>query len=250
MTLGEVATLARFLTGTDTTAYTDAQLLIAINVWYQKVADMIFASQDNSDFDDQRATNYPVQTTPMVANQRDYTISVSERMLKLKRVDISYDGTNFYRAEPLDTGTLEEGIRFNNSSSIDTKLDSNFNRANPRYDYSYNSIWVFPMPVAADVSAGGLIRVEWERGVLPFTTSDYTSVLTDSTVVPGFDAPFHPILAYGSAWEYAVARQLPQLEQIQAQLADWEMRIRQAYGRKDLDMRMTMQPGYDDSFGR
>jgi hypothetical protein len=171
-------------------------------------------------------------------------------MLKLKRIDVCYDGTNSYRGTAFDTGTWPFGIKFNNSSSLDPTFDANFNRFQPYYDYSYNAIWLAPMPVQADVDAGGFIRAEWERSVVPFTTSDYTSVLTDSTVVPGFDLPFHPILAYGPAWEYAVPKQLPQLKQIETELQDWEIRLRQAYGRKDLDMQLNLQPGYDDSYGR
>lgn len=242
MTLGDVATKARALTNTDITQYTDAQLLIDINIWYQKTVTMIFESQDDTDFDDARNTNYPVETTPMIANQRDYTIPITEKMLKIKRVDVSYDGVNYYRAMPLDTGAYPYGIKYNNASSVDTNLDSNFTKQAPFYDVAYNSVWLYPMPIAADVTAGGLVRVEWERNVTPFTSSDYTSVLTDSTVVPGFDAPFHPIVAYGAAWEYAISRQMPQLAQIQQQLVDWETRLRQAYGRKQLDTLLQLRP--------
>ncbi len=244
MTLGDAATKARALTHSDTTSYSDANLLIDINIWYQKVASIIFESQDNSDWDDQRATTYPIQTTPMTANQRDYTMPVSERMLKLKRVDVCYDGTNSYQAKSFDTGSFPFGIHFTNSSQVDTEFDKNFIKEAPGYDYSYNAIWIAPMPVAADVTAGGYIRTEWERNVTPFVVGDYTSVLTDSTVVPGFDAPFHPILAYGAACEFAVANNLPQLGLLTQALGDWETRIRTAYGRKDLDMRLNLQADY------
>ena len=244
MTLGDIAVKARALVNADLASYPDANLLIDINVWYQKVASIIFESQDNSDFDDQRATTYPIQTTPMIAGRRDYTISVTENLLKLKRVDISYDGTNFYRAEPFDTGSFNGGIGFRNSSATDANFDQNFIKTSPRYDFSYNSIWIAPMPVDADVAAGGIIRTEWERNVTPFTTSDYSTVITDSTVKPGFDAPFHPILAYGAAFEFASSKQLPQLAEIQPQLGDWEQRIRTAYGRKDLDMRLNLQAAH------
>ncbi len=244
MNLGDVSTKARALTHSDTTSYTDANLLIDINIWYQKVASMIFESQDNSDWDDPRATTYPVQATPMIANVRDYTMPVGERMLKLKRVDVCYDGVNSFQAKSFDTGSFPFGIHFTNSSSVDTEFDKNFIKEAPGYDYSYNAIWIAPMPVAVDVSAGGYIRTEWERNVTPFVVADYTSVLTDSTVIPGFDAPFHPILAYGAAFEFAVANNLPQLPLITQALGDWENRIRVAYSRKDLDMRLNLQADY------
>lgn len=243
MTLGDIATKARTLTNTDTSSYTDANLLIDINIWYAKVGDIIYSSQDASDFDDQRRTDYPVQTTPMIANQRDYTFGVSEKVLKYKRVDVTYDGTNWYRAIPLDDGAIDFGL------GSDTQTDINFIRQAPRYDVKYGAVWLYPMPTAADVSAGGTIRAEWERGLSPFTTSDYTSVLTDSTVVPGFDDPYHPILAYGAAFEQASSRQLPQLQEIQPQLQDWEARMRLAYGRKDLDMQLSVQSQYDKLYG-
>lgn len=250
MNLGDIATKARALTNTDVNSYLDANLLIDINIVYQKVADMIFESQDNSDFDDARRTDYPIQTTLMIANQRDYTMAVSEGMLKLKRVDVCYDGINSYRADPFDTGTLVQGIFFNSTTPVDANFDGNFVKQNPRYDYSYNALWIAPMPVAVDVSAGGFIRTEWERNVIPFATSDYTSVLTDSTAVPGFDAPFHVILAYGAAYEYAKSRQLPQLTQLATDLADYEGRIRNAYGRKNLDFELALKTIYNDNYGR
>lgn len=240
MTLSDISAKARALCNVNSTDYTDANLLIDINIWLVKVGDMIFGSQDNSDFDDARATDYPVQTTPMVANQRDYPIAVTERLMKLKRVDVCYDGTNAYKAESFDTGTFTGGIKFNNSSSVDATFDGNFVQQNPRYDFSYGAVWISPMPVAADVTNGGFIRTEWERSITPFTSAE----LTAGTAIPGFDPPFHPILAYGAAKEFATARQLPQLEEIQPELDKYEQRIRAAYGRKDLDMRLNLQADY------
>lgn len=239
MTLGEIATKARALTNTDTSNYPDATLLIDINIWLAKVGSIIFDSQDSSDFDDQRRTDYPIQTTPLIASQRDYTFGVSEKVLKYKRIDVTYDGVNYYKAEPIDDGTIPYGL------GSDTQTDQHFIKESPRYDVKYGSVWIYPMPTAADAVAG-LIRAEWERGIQPFTVSDYTSVLTDSTVVPGFDDPFHPILAYGPAFEYATSRQLPQLAEIQPQLQDWEARLRQAYGKKDLDVRLSLGIAYDN----
>ena len=106
------------------------------------------------------------------------------------------------------------------------------------------------MPNSDDVASGATIRVEWDRQVTPFTVSDYTSVLTDSTVVPGFDDPFHPILAFGPAWEYAVAQQLPNSAAILQMLSDYESRMRIAYSRKVLDRRLKMSSFLDDNYGR
>jgi hypothetical protein len=148
----------------------------------------------------------------------------------------------------MDSGEWQGGIAYHASSGLDTALDSNFVKTNPRYDVAYNSVFIYPMPVQADVDAGGFVVIEWERQPILFTTSDYTSVLTDSTVTPGFDDPFHPILAYGPAMEYAAAKNQPQLAVIQGQLQDYENRLRAHYGRKDWDRQLAMAPDFTNSF--
>lgn len=234
MTLGDVANKARALTNTDINSYPDAQLLIDVNIWYQKVVTMIYESMDESDFDDARYSNYPIQTTPIIAGQRDYALPVSEKILKMKRVDISYDGTNFYRATPFDDGEATFGM------GNDALTDQNYIQQAPRYDLKYNSLWIYPMGQTADAVAG-VIRMVWDRNVIPFTTADYGSgsVMSTSTIVLGFDDPFHPIVAQGAAYEYAVSKQLPQMQGLAQQLTDWEIRLRQAYGKKDLDRQLA-----------
>lgn len=244
MTLGDINTKVYALTATDSSSYPDANMVIDINIWYQKIVSMIFESQDDSDFDDQRNQNYPVVSTPMVAGQRDYAIPVSEQVLKIKRVDVTYDGSNYYRATPFDNGV--PGWGFGNT----TNEDANMIKQAPQYDVQYNSLFIYPLAVASDVSAGASIRVEWERAVTPFSQSaDYNgSTMSTSTSVPGIDIPWHPMLAYGAAYEYANARNLPQLANIKQDLTDWEGRLRTAYGKKDLDTMLALRPAYD-SYG-
>lgn len=247
-TLGAVANKARSLAHADTASWPSvgtpplSSLLTDINLWYEKIVTMILESQDDSDFDDQRSTTYPIKTTPLVAGQRDYSIPVSEQVLKIKRVDITYDGTNYYRATPFDNGVPAWG--FGNP----TNEDSNMLKQAPWYDVQYNSIFIYPLAVAADVSAGAQIRIEWERDITVFTTGDYASDLSDSTVIPGIDAPWHMMIAYGAAYEFANNNNLPQLQNIKQDLADWEGRLRTAYGKKDLDTLLALRPAYD-SFG-
>lgn len=253
MTIGDIANKVRFDTNTDTTSYTDASLLINLNVWYQKVVSMILESQDESDFDDSNITaTYPVYER-VLAVRRDYAFSTALWAavgkeggsnasvaailpLKVKRLDVTYDGSNWYKAEPIDDGEISYGM------GNETVTDQNFVRTNPRYDVRSNAVFIYPLPTAAQVTAGAKMRLEVERNVIPFTSGD----LSTGTLVPGFDAPFHPLIADGASFEYAVSRQLPQLAQIQSRLTDWEARLRQAYGRKQLDRRIQLTPSYSD----
>lgn len=258
MTISEIATKARALTSSDTTSYTDANILIDINIWYQKIVTMILESGDDIDFDDTNITaTYPIFQRTLAA-RRDYAFSTAAWAalgkeagsnasaaailpLKIKRLDISWDGgTTWYKATPFDDGEYPYGL------GGDAQTDTNFIKTAPRYDVKFNSVFIYPAPTAADVTAGAIMRLEQERNVIPFTSSD----LSTGTAVPGFDAPFHPMIPAGAAWEYAISRQLPQLAQLTTNLQDWEIRLRQAYGRKDLDRHLIFKTAYDDSFGR
>lgn len=221
-------------------------MLIDINIWYTKIVSMIFESQDDTNFDDARNTNFPIVTTPLVAGQRDYGIPVSEDVLKIKRIDVSYDGSTYYRATPFDNGVPPWG--FGNT----TNEDANMIKQAPNYSINYNSIFLYPMAAASDVAAGALMRIEWERNITPFTkAADYTAVaMSASTTIPGFDSPFHATLAYGAAYEFANANNLPQLQNIKDDLGGWEQRIKQAYGKKDLDTELALNFAYDYEFGR
>lgn len=246
MTLGDIWLKTSVLTHTNgingsapNTTYPDTVMLIDINTWYQKIVSMIFESQDDSNFDDNRNSNYPIVTTPLVAGQRDYPIPVTEEVLKIKRVDVSYDGVNYYRARQMDSGMPDWGM------GNTTTEDENFIYNAPYYSIKYNSIFLYPMLLTA--TSGATLRIEWERAVIPFSkTNDYSgTTMSASTTVPGIDLPWHPMLAYGAAYEFANANNLPQLENIKNDLQDWEARLRIAYGHKALDEMLYLKPAYD-----
>lgn len=239
MTLGEINTKITQLTGADTTSngYPSANRLIDINSWYHKVAStMIYPSQDESDFDDQRNTTYPIKYVTLTT-QRDYSIPVSEKVVGLKRCDISWDGgTTWYRATPIDSTEIEQGTgRFSDTTAENT-LDGNFSKTAPRYDSKYNAIFIYPRATADDVAAGAIMKLEWNREVTPFTSGE----LTTGTEVPGFDSAFHPILAYGPAFEYAVINNPPLAKSLFSVLQDYEARLQKAYGLKQRDRELQL----------
>lgn len=239
MTLGDINTKISALTRVDTTVYTNAQRLIDINIWVHKVQSMIFTSMDEYDFDDHNYSDYPELTTPLVASQRDYTIPPSEKVVSIKRVDISYDGTNYYRATPIDTGEMYTGLGPSSATSQQTKVDGLFSKTNPRYDVAYNSVFIYPAPTASDVSNGGKIFIQWTRELKEFTSTE----LTNGTVVPGFDTEFHPILAYGPAYEWLQSTgQQNEAAFVEKSLKDLEARLIQTYGKKQLDRDLSVRP--------
>jgi len=239
MTLSDIKTKIYALTGTDSTSYPDANMLIDINLWYQKVVSMILESQDETDWDDSNQTKYPIFKIPLLAS-RDIRIPQSINMLKVKDVSVCYDGTNIYRSTPYDIAEGNYPVADAANTAAQLKIDENMSRTSPRHDIRWNSVWLYPMPTAADVAAGGYMVVETFRGPKEFTSGD----LSTGTAQPGFDSTFHPILAYGPATEYEGPKQLPQLKRDMAMLADYEVRLRQQYSSKELDRNYALSSDY------
>lgn len=156
-----------------------------INETIYDLTTLIIASNDNFDFDDPNKTDYPIATTPLVAGQRDYQFD-SISFLKLKRVDVTWDGTNYYKAEPFDSATYQEGL------GNDAQTDKNFSKLAPAYDPKGFGFWLYPLADAADVTAGAKARIEFTRAYDEFTYSDVTAV-------PPIERPFHDLIAIGAA---------------------------------------------------
>lgn len=233
MTLSEISTKVTELTGASTTAYPVANRVINANLWMGKIVSMILQSQDEADHDDANYGDYPILTTALTTN-RDYAIGVSEEVLSIKRLDVTYNGSSYNEALPIDSAEIGFGL------GNDTDTDSNFDKTNPRYDFKYGSIFLYPKASTADVASGGQLLVEWSRNNYTITAADWNT----GTLKPGFDANFHGMLAYGVALDFAVANQIPTKDDIASVLQDYEVRLKKQYGRKQRDRQYTLEADY------
>lgn len=200
------------------------------NAWFHKVVTMILKAQDEWDFDDKNLTDYPVATTPMTT-ARDIVFPASLKILKIKRVDISYDGSTYNRATPIDSEEIANGL------GNDTTVDGLFSKTSPKYDPRSNSIWVYPRASQAEVDAGATARVEFAREGDEFTTSD-------TAQEPGFDEPFHRMIPLGMSFDWAMVKGLPQKNDIFAMLQDYEIRLKDYYGKKVDDRQASLKGAY------
>lgn len=161
------------------------QVTADINETIYELTSDIIVGCDEFDFDDPYKTDYPIATTPLLANQRDYQFD-NISFLKLKRVDISYDGVNFYKAEPFDSATYTEGL------GNDDTVDANFSKTAPRYDPKSVGFWLYPRASQEDEDNGAVARIEYERA---YDEYDYD----DTTKEPPIDRPFQDLIAIGAA---------------------------------------------------
>lgn len=229
--LSDINSKISSLTGTDITSYPNANRAIDISLWQEKIIGMIFDSQDESDHDDNNRTDLPIITTPLEANKRVYTVPVSKNLLEWKSVSISYDGSNYVRANPVDVANITLGNEAN--------IDSYFSKDAPGYSTKGLSLFIYPR---ASENTGEVL-VEYSRAATAITEAD----LVTGTLIPGFDQTFHMMLAYGASYEYGLSNTLANFEQIKAELAEFEQRLRRQYGRKNRDRTLRAKSVYSMS---
>lgn len=242
-----------FWTGATTTEYSLADRTRNLNTWYHKVITMILNAIDEWDFDDPNHSNkHPIITRALVANRRDYVFSTALwsliateggsagsnaaiKPLKIKRVDICWDGTGnvCYKAEPVDTSEMGLGL------GNDTEIDGRFSKTEPKYDLDGNAINIYPRASSANVDNSGVLRVEFVREIDEFTTSD-------TTQEPGFDEPFHRMLSIGTSLDYAIKHGLPNKNDLMALLVDYEERLKKYYGSKSADRNYMLKSAFVD----
>lgn len=188
----------------------------------------IMESQDNFDWDDPTRTDFPVATTPLVANQRDYQFD-NISFLSIKRMDVSWDGSTYYRATPFDSASYAEGM------GNDTTVDGNFDRTEPKYDPKSFGFWLYPRATAADVTAGGKIRIEFIRSFDPYTYDD-------TTKEPPFASPFQELIAIGAAMRYLLIKGDPKAGNLRVLYQEGIEKLKKYYGRRDADFQLVFNP--------
>jgi len=239
MTLSDISAKITSLTGADTNQYTNAERIIDLNIWQQNIVGMILDSQDETDYDDPNYGNFPRKTVPLTTD-RDYSIGVTEKMLKFKSLGIAYDGVNVRRAVPVELSAT--GIA--DSTAADTTqnatIDAQFSKTNPRYDLKFGSIFIYPKANSTDVASSGFMIAEWFRQAKEITLSD----LTTGTLVPGFDDTFHVMLAYGASYEFLKGKDMKRAEACFRDLQVYEQRLRKQYSSKQLDRQYSLTGDY------
>lgn len=228
MNLSQINADITFLTGADTTLYGATDRLRNLNTWYHKVSTMILNAQDSWDFDDTNKSDFPILTADLVANQQDYALPVN--CYKLKRVEVSYDGANWYKAELFDIGERGTG-----TSEADIARD--FTTTEPKYDIQGSSLMLYPIP-AQNTNVG--LKVWISREISEFTSTD----VTNGTLEPGFDEPFHKMLSIGVALDWAIAKNLANGPALSALIQEYEGRLRQFYGKKEEPGSMVLKAAY------
>lgn len=205
-----------------------------VNETVHELTTDIMLLQDSFDWDDPNKTDYPIATTPLVADQRDYQFD-SISFLKLKRVDISYDGTNWYRATAFDSGSYDKGL------GNDSLTDAEFDKSTPQYDPNAFGFWLYPRASADDVTNGGTIRIEYSRSHTAYASDDLTKE-------PPIDRPFHDLIAIGAALKWAVMKGDSSANNLASLFEAGKEKMIQHYSKRNEDRILTFKTSLTENY--
>jgi len=202
------------------------QVTADVNETVYDLTTEIMLLQDSFDWDDPYKTDYPIATTPLVAEQRDYQFD-SISFLKLKRVDITYDGNIWYRAEAFDSASMNEPM--GNETTVDTLFDT----SEPKYDPKSFGFWLYPRATADQVTAGAKARIEYSRGHTEY-------VYDDTTKEAPIDRPFHDLIAIGAALKNP-GLTTSQYQKLQVMFQNGKENMIQHYAQRNEDTFLTFE---------
>lgn len=208
MTIADLVLLARRLSRTDSTSYTDAQLLLDLNNSYERVVAKLLAETAGSDmpFGDLNYESFPTFALTMSNGVQAYDINdwqvtttqqtlATSTPLAILGVEV-LDNTGIWH--PLVRTSFRE-IR---ESGIAHPEYYKTNGQPKEYEIRDSQIVLYPAPdngVTVTLASG--LRLYYLRSAEVFS-----SLTEDSSAKePGFPRGYHDILAWESAYTYAIS---------------------------------------------
>jgi len=178
------------ITDTDTTSYSDALKHADLTVAAQVLTGEILSAMSDWDYQGDTATANIVASTAI--SNRYYAFPTN--FLKLKRIDIMPDGSNWVRCNKVDIG------EFSDTLGSETDVTNLFSNDKPYYSIVGNKILILSGTLTA-VTNG--IRYYFEEMIVGTDTegTDLTAFAAD-TDVPNLPEPYQMGLVYYAAKLY------------------------------------------------
>lgn len=202
MTYKEFGDYIRFKTRTNSTTFTDANLMLIANMFIDEFAkDIVKVNEDYFGMP---------QTTDLELNQREYPLP-ADLLNQIKFVEAKLDGTNWIPLEELDLLTY----RGNTDETTITSVFSNA-RASAKYDLFRGSLWLYSGPVTAVSGGIKLWAFSWPAPITSLSSTTEMDI-DPSTTSHGFPRSFHKLLADRVIieWKETGDKQIPLTEREQ-----------------------------------
>lgn len=213
------------LDSTDTTSYAVADFIRSANSWVRKAVFLSWRNSDAWEFDDSNYSTLPIATTTLVNEQADY--SLPSNGLDVERVEVLDSSGNYKLLTQLDKGMVDSAM----TEYYETPGMPAY------YDLVGNSLVLYPKPSASYVTVAAGLKLYLARDIDGFTT-------LDTSQEPGFVPTFHPYVAYGSALDYAIAKNIDvnKVSVIKLGLNEYQSAIQDYYAKRNKDSKVKIRP--------
>lgn len=243
MTIADLALLARRLVNTNSTAYTDAQLLLDLNNAYERLAGKLLreTAGGNMPWGDMNYTTFPTFAVTMTNSTaeydlRDWLVTTSQQTLATSTplvilgAEVQDNNGNWHVLKRI---TLRD-IHDQEIGQSDYQETDGLPK---EYEIRDNLLVLYPAPdngVSVTLSNG--LRLYYLRSAEVFS-----SLTEDSSAKePGFPRPYHDILAYEAAYVFAITNGLPNAAALMSEVKRKERELFEFIGIRDQDARPIM----------
>lgn len=195
MTAAQFAAYVRLKTRTNSTTFTDADIIILMRQRQDEISqDIIKADED--------LLLIP-QYTSLVANQRDYPFP-TDILSRMKRIEAKLDGTNWLKLNEVDLLEIKTPV----SSEID--ITNNFENLKGRcfYDLLRKSIYLYSGTITSVTDGLKLWCNTWPTAITDLTGTTEMNI-DPSTTTHGIPRSLHEIWARGVIIDYKQGKEKP-----------------------------------------
>ena len=255
MKYSNYTSLVRDLTGTDSTSFPNAKMLLYTNIAKDDIAEEVVQINDDW-FDIEQIAN-------LVASQREYPFP-DDLLRSVKMVEITLDGTVWKRLTEFDITsysiTQTDPVKPYNSRDIDsararattdeTTITEQFSDNTPMYDNDGNSIVLYTESTIPAVTGGLKLRAmvypaDYEEADLS-TAVDMS--VRPSTVSTSMPRPSHLPMAIRTSILFKMANNMP-IDELDAtyevELAKMKKKLRKKILDKTVQPRVPRDTGFE-----
>lgn len=217
MTIADINTLSRYLSNTDTTSLTAANLLILINASYERIMGKILTETGGGKWPagDINYTAFPTYTMNLVNSQAEYQIDSLTGVLAILGAEVLDNSGNWHKLDPI---SLKDIHSVGDSQSEFYETDGR-----PiYYEKRENIVVLYPAPDnGVNVTLTSGLRIFYLRGADSYTSAQVTT----GTKEPGFPSPWHDILAYEAAMTYCALYKSDRVPYLRAEMMRKEQEL-------------------------
>ncbi len=232
MIFTKFATLVRYYTKTNSTTFTDADILVLANIFKDDICALV-SKEVGEDYFGLRFVR------DLKAGQREYELP-AEVMSRIKYLEAKLDGDNWEKLKETDLSSYD-------SATDETTIESEYAEKDPEFDLFDQSIFILSGDAIIDVTEGLKLWSIIFPADFPNLTSTEDMSTPPDDYSHGFPRQFHELLArrISIAYKSSKDRPIPLSEKEKLYEVDLATAIQTL---KDANLNRSVQPKapYDD----